>query len=860
MIFISIILIFTALLQTVSAEMTAYDIVATYNDDLHQIEGSEAVTFTNSSTTEVSELYIFLYPNHYAIRDSNLNLGYYRKVYPVTFDPGKLNIVSIEGEDGIEIPFSPLPFHEDEIIVLRLPRPILPQESIRFFARFLTTIPQKFGVFGYYGDLVTLQGGWHPYLAPFEEGEWMLNKPPPKSHFRVRLSLKRDFKVAGSASKTIIALAHELQTVTMEAERIPFFSLTIGRHLTRSKTVVGPVHLTRYALKKNSAYARQIEEILQPALVHFLEHTGPLPPIDIVLSEAYLHQDLTATGTNILYLNNQLFKVFPTLKRFHRASLVAGLYQVLWRHKRPDEEFWVIEALARQDADRFMDEKYGKTSSLSKGLKPLSFIPVIDQILYSESLPLRQVYFREAVPPLVSEDIRFYNNPSSENANIFPKLQTLMGIVDFAPAVALYRNQDENDGPILPFRTLLFESSQQDMNPLIDLWLSQRSKIDFGIEAVEHMEIEGGYRTEISITKQGEGIEPLQIVALQKNGSDIPATWDGTSNFHRLVIDSASPITSVELDPNKFTNDPVRKNNRLPRDWKVLVDNINFNYDFQTHDFSYQAGLFFQYLYDTDHWLRILFSHTTTGDLSHIAYTQTVKKNHLLTTGFTFETLEPSLGNTLKEEAGYLSLGYSFIFPDLPLMTESARRFTNAFPAFNVGLVYNQQVTGDRSDYALSLALDFRRAHAFSHYHEISGRVLIGQSIGELFENRRFSLGGTNAMRGYSPLIFEGENMSLFSLEYRFALFYETDINLLGLAHTHTWQGAIFSDTGMVGPTHDVFRPNQFLWDAGVGIRFFIDLFGVYPSIVRFDVAMPIDSPIQSEDKLHYYLNAGQSF
>ncbi len=860
MIFTSFFLLFFLFVQPLSAETPTYDIVAHYDELSHEIEGTEALTFTNDSETPISELYLFLYPNHFAKRDADIDSAYYRKAYPVAFNPGSLKVTSIKGPAGEALPFSPLSSHDDTVMVVHLPEPVPAKTRFRFLVHFVTRLPEKFGVFGYFEDLTSIQGGWHPYLAHFENGTWSFNRPPPKSNFRIRISLKTNRHLVGSSPKAVITVQKDLQTVLMEAQNIPFYSLSIGHHFKRSEYQVGPIHLNAYSLKKNKSYAQQIEKIIEPALAFFLKHTGPLPPVDLIITEAYLHQDLIATGSNILYLNNRLFKVFPALKRFHAMRLASGLFQLLWKHKRPDEEDWVIEALARRDADGFINALYGETTSLSKWLKPLAFIPVIDQILYSSTLPLRQVYFREAVRPLVSEDIRFYNRPASENANIFWKLETLMGSLVFEPAVARYRNQDEESGPILPFRRILLESSQADMNRLIDQWLSTQTDIDFSIKDVQHKEIDGAYQTEVSIEKKGEGIEPLQIVARQKNGQEIPATWDGSTAQHRLILNTASPIKTVELDPNKLTNDPNRKDNRLPRDWKVLVDNLNLNYDFQTKELSYQAGLFFQYLYDTENWVRFLFAHEDTGDLSHIAYTRTLKKNHLLTTGLTFETLEPSRNNNFNEEAGYLSLGYTFIFPDLPLLTESARRLTNAFPVFNVSLEYNQQFTGDRYDHAFSLLLDFRRTHAFTNYHEIGTRILVGQSIGNLFENRRFSLGGTNAMRGYSPLIFEGENLSLFSLEYRFPLFYETDINLFGLAHTHTWQGAFFADAGMVGSSHDVFQPKVFQSDFGGGIRFFMDLFGVYPAIIRFDIALPIDSPIESEDKLHYYLNAGQSF
>lgn len=599
---------------------------------------------------------------------------------------------------------------------------------------------------------------------------------------------------------------------------------------------------------------------MKDALSFFLEQRGPVPSTHITIAQAYLYQDLTAIGSKFLYIGNRLFKVFPTLKRFHEASIAKGLFQLLWQEKRPDEESWVIEGLAGRDTDAFIRQRYGKTFTLTKWLKPIGFIPVVDQILYSENIPLRQVYFRETPAPVVSEDVRFFNNPPSESANIFSKLETLLGKTEFEKALTSYRMRNHGSDQKTSFRKTLFLTTGQDTDRLIDLWLKKRVEIDFELKEVTHRDLKGYYETSILIHKHGEGVEPLQIIAHEKNGSTRPFVWDGSGKDHRLVFQSPSGIEAVEIDPHKILNDPNRKNNRLPRRWKVLLDDFHLNYDFQTKDLSVRAGLLFQYLYDTENWLRFLFSHKTTGNKSHIAYTRTIRNNHLVTIGLTYETLEPTRTNRFKEEAGFFSLGYEFIFPDLPLVPDVVRRLTTTFPSFDVGLTFNQQFTGGVYENSLLVTLDFRRKLVFSNYHEIGARIFVGQSIGKLFENRRYALGGTNAMRGYSPLIFEGKNISLFSLEYRFPLFYDTDLNLVGLAHTHAWQGAIFTDAGMVDTSHNVFQVDRFKSDIGAGIRFFVDLFGVYPSVIRFDVAYPIDSPFQSEDKLHYYLNAGQAF
>lgn len=848
------------------AENPHYDIAATYQDETHQVEGEQTITFVNTGPSLVSEVYLFLYPNLYRKKHPGLDVSFYRKAYPVVFNPGGIDILSIQDTDGAALSFFPDFYQHSIIIKVKLNHPVQPLEKFKFSVRFVTQIPQKWGPFSYYEDLAALQGGWHPYLANFSNGEWDFHDIPQESDYKIRMKLKKGLHLIGSIPPVLESVTGEDDTFLMEGEALSFFSLSIGRDFIEYETRVGQVEVHYHALSKDKPYAEQTIKLTEAAVQFYIKRYGLFPPTHIQLASAGLYQDLTAPGTNMLYISNRLFKVFPVLKRFHEASLAYGIYRLLWREKRPSEAWWVIEGLAKLDAEAFMQDRHGKIFNLEEWLKPISFIPLIDQILYSQTLPLRQVYFRESVPPVVSEDVRFFNNPPSENPSIFWKLRNLLGddIMD-----RILSNYYAADQSAASFRAVIAETTGSDLNWLIDRWLTARLELDFDLLEVKKRKVAGVHETSIQIKKNGEGIEPLQIRVEEANGSRIPLVWDSMGETHRFELRTPSEVKSVELDPNKLSNDPNRLNNRLPRKWKVLLDRFNLNYDFQTRFLSYSTGLLFQRVYDTENWIRLLFSHAESGEVAHLGYSHALKKNHVLTTAVTHETINSDLDIAPREDgssrlrgedAGFVTLAYSYVFSEAPFLPESVQRLTTTFPSFSAGLTYNQQFTSNTYDNALLLRFDLRRIISFSNYHEIGGRVFIGQSVGNLFENSRFYLGGSDGIRGYTPLVFEGENMALYSVEYRFPLFYETDLNFIGLAYTHTWQAVLFSDTGMVGDSHNVFKFDQYESDVGVGLRIFVDLFGVYPAILRADAALPIASPREDEQKIHYYLNFGQSF
>jgi hemolysin activation/secretion protein len=218
------------------------------------------------------------------------------------------------------------------------------------------------------------------------------------------------------------------------------------------------------------------------------------------------------------------------------------------------------------------------------------------------------------------------------------------------------------------------------------------------------------------------------------------------------------------------------------------------------------------------------------------------------------------VGIAPAEPAGTAHLSYSLLYPDIPFLPSSIEWLTGQRPHLSLTFGYDKRFTRGVYDSLKSVRLDLRRSFSFSNYHELGMRFLTGFSSGELFRENRFFLGGNEGIRGYTPLRFEGDDIGLLSLEYRFPLLYETDINVLGLALTHTLQGAIFSDWGGVADTIEAFDLSEFRSDIGVGFRWFADSFGIMPVIFRFDLAWPIDSPVAEENEPHFYLSAGQPF
>jgi hypothetical protein len=841
-------------LPSFSRAAPRYEIIAGFDREAHRISGSEIIFFDNTSKVPLTEVYLFLYPNLYLEREPLDQFDLVPKAYPKAFNPGQMTLSTVQDAEGEDLVY----LYEKSFAMVRvfLQKPLPPGKRGRLRIAFTSLIPEKSGMFGYIRETTYLQGGWHPYLAPLSDAGWDTDAPLTPSDFEILLTLDSDLAVIASGPSELAASREGKKVLLLKGEKIPFYTLVIHPGHPRNVLVKEQTALSYTYIPGDVKYAAPTLNIVEEVVDYFIERYGTVDLRALQMAEVSLYQDLVSPAEGVLFLSSRLFKVFPYLRRYHEASLARGVLFVLWKKRLAWEAEWVAEGLADRDAQTFLLIKYHGEQSLARLLSPISFIPVIDQILYSRELPLRQVYFKEAVFPPFNEDIRFLWVLRPPGGAIFTKLKNLLG------KETLERIVDEyflrlNRGQRPHFVEVSQKFSQENLGGFYAQWLRSNPVVDFSLEKVEKERLDGNYATTIEIAKKGEGVEPLKIRVREKNGNELILVWDGKGERHQERLITPAPVNLVELDPQLEVNDANRFNNREPHQWKVLLNRLGAGYDFQTSEINYNIEFAFQRVYDERNRITTDFTHDEERNGGGVSYTHVFLNSQAITASLAFEKRRLS---ATEGSSGIFGLAYQFSYPRVPLAVEYVQRLSGTVPPINIQTSYLQRFTGGDFDRVMQLNMDMKRVFRFSNYHGLGVRAFLGQSLGDLFKGSRYDLGGVDGIRGYTPLAFIGDNMFLLSAEYRFPIFYETGMNLFGLALTRAIQGAIFTDTGMVGGSHNTFQFKKYRADVGASLRFFFDALGFYPAIVRFDVAVPIDSPLPAEREPHWYLSAGQPF
>ncbi|MBI5043529.1 MAG: BamA/TamA family outer membrane protein [Nitrospirae bacterium] len=804
-----------------------YNIDASFNPKSHTISGKVKIT---SDEPFVS---LYLYPNIYATKDTAIPDREYDRIYPRDFNSGYIEIQNLTDSEGSNLPFR---IEGQKNTILRIEG-----SKSEIVIEFKTRVPEKFGPFGYFKDIHTLAGAWHPYVV----------NPlfPPFSKYNITLTLPIEYNIAIPKNYIKdVKIENSSKTVYMEALNISHFDMIISKKLTETEFKKDGYSFTYYHLKKDRKYAASAVDTAFDAAVFFNKNFFEIKNKAITFGESYLHQDIVSPQENLILISNRFHKAYSYLKRFHDAQLAKGLYRKFWRDIIPkEEEEWVAEGLADYAMQMYILDKYKESPSLSGYLKPLAFIPLFDEILYSKKLPMRDIYFKEHNHLVVREDIRLFNNNRPDGAIIFQKLKSLIGKEQLDKIIDDYKS-NLFKGEYKAFRSLSKEIANQDLDEFYHQWLVVNPAIDFAIKSVKKKRIGEKHKTEIIVERGDNGAEPVDIKAAYKDKTSDTYHWDGRDKEKKIEIESDKAVDSVILDPEKITSDPNRFNNRLPHRWKVLLDRIKISYDFQSQKLEFDVGASTTRLYDDHHFFVFNVFHKEEVDGANLEYGYNFggydgedKPLHTLSTKIIFEKLSEKFAVTAKDDEYINAVGLSYRYDTYRASVEYADKFLNGDYSYFKGL------------------LDLRKELRIANKHSIAGRALIGQSEGDLPEHTKFLLGGINGMRGYTKSDYKGNNISLFSLEYRFPIIYDHDLNLLSLIIVHTAQGAIFADAGMVSDNRNTFKFKDYKTDVGTGLRFHVDLFGIYPGIGRIDFAIPVGETEKSRN-VHVYLSIGQSF
>jgi hypothetical protein len=860
-----------------------------------QVGGHARLRIVNDGVATLTELPLWLYPNHLATRASALGDVNYHWLYPGWFSPAGMEIQNVR-VDGRAAPFAmaDTPSGARTIARVALPTPLAAGRAVTVDVDFDTHLPRRFGGFGCDRLRCRLMGGFYPMPARLGVAGFDLTAPPARAG-RTRVTLRTPGPLALVVDGEPLVWPGAGTAVTVESPDVPYPTIVTDRVLRPDSIQVGG-HLIRYLHRKARPpgsedrvlpYVREdiTDLVLATARVAVqfadvslcgpscqvapIPSPGPRAPdpardLTLTLVEAPLRHQLVQVHGNLILVSDQIFGIFPAgrLRKYHHLELMRAIFTAMvdarvGATELPADRDLAVGVLAAYLTDLYSLIAYHGIEYAPDLLRPFDFVPAVDQLLYAPLLASSSTYFGDVEDDdRVRDDVRRFADSAAPSPRlIYNKLLDLIGGGQF-PTLAR-RTLDEGR----PLRTAAGETFGADLSWFWRQWLGPRPRVNYHLESVRVTPGAPGTHVTIDVRREGDTIrEPVEVVVEDRSGAKQRLRWDDSASTHRFEVDLSAGLKAVEIDPRgrlvetalgslRASDDPLY-DNRQPRRWRLLYEGFGALLNVSALTANFEAAFLLKPQHDLRHAFLLTAFHSETIDIGvggayYWNFGTQADKNSLtssLLSGFQLSRINPSfgLGPSDGSKPGYQVSGRIGLIHDTRDFLYDPWRAVGASLA--VGYALTALDDGER------LSQIGVGAEALRLLELAPGQVLaVDGSASATFGDIRLpsqltGAGGPDGLRGF----FADELLSrahvIGSLQLRDDYVSGLDWNLLHFTTVRGLAGTFFADAAAITTCDDyAFSGRNVYYDVGYSFRVLHDAFGVYQQMLSVDFAVPLN-------------------
>lgn len=272
----------------------------------------------------------------------------------LTEDCFKLNALSVNGAQTNAYKL------EGHKLELPLPSALMPDGALQLNLRFGLSLPyqgrfnslgaQLFG----YTDVQANLVNWYPFVAPYKDGEWILNDPwyfgeylvYPTADYTVSLLFIGQETNLVAAAGAGAERVGDLSRYTLNNARS--FALSVSPYFQSKSLEANGVNITSYYLPAYSVPATEALRLAAQAVQVFEEQFGPYPYQSFSIIQADLNHTAEFSGTS--FISRDLYQQYDgSLKNNFSFAVVHSAAHQWWGEavgNDPANEPWLDEALA----------------------------------------------------------------------------------------------------------------------------------------------------------------------------------------------------------------------------------------------------------------------------------------------------------------------------------------------------------------------------------------------------------------------------------------------------------------------------------------------------------------------------------
>lgn len=526
------------------------------------------------------------------------------------------------------------------VMVVPLPQPVQPGETIELQIVFQAKIPRTFARTGFRGDFFFI-AHWFPKLGVFEPEGWNCHQYHAGTEYfsdygvyDVSITVPSEF-VVGATGKLIEQNENPDDTTTHRyyQEDVHAFTFTASPHyeVVESRFEdpgLPPVALRLLIQPEHRGQAARHLDATKAALRHYGNWFGPYPYEHLtIVDPAYgsgaggmEYPTLFTAGTRLF---NPLGGGSPEGVTIHEAG------HQFWYALVGNNEFehaWLDEGLNTFSTLRTYNEVYGEKLFVHRyfqppGTKVRAFFPVmLEGIRYSEPFWRERMDGRwqrsskgyrlaatsdeQATPTYLYFPATGSQLSYSKTALWLATLERHLGWDTLRTILSTFFERWKFEHPQPEdFFAIAEEVSGQDLSWFFDQVYRGSQEFDYavvsvssepavveglveragGLEYVEGVSSEGAgpaagtYRTEVIVRRLGDGVFPVEVLMVFEDGEEVRHSWDGRYRWVEYVEERPAQLRYAMVDPDFILQlDVNRANNSRLRESQAVLPTVKW--------------------------------------------------------------------------------------------------------------------------------------------------------------------------------------------------------------------------------------------------------------------------------------------
>lgn len=603
----------TALPQTPATRIANYTIDVELNPNDHTLEGSEILTWHNTSNQEIGTLYFHMYPNAFKSNRTTYMQESGRKISSAA--RGWIDLRSMtDMRSGTDLlskssyvqPDDDNPF-DSTVLAVQLTEPVAPRDSIKLKMRFHEQLPEGFSRSGWApGRQFYFVAQWFPKIGVFEGGKWNCHQ------FHAFTEFFADF---GTYDVNISVPLRYVVGAT---------GVRVGEEMTPDGTMIyhyvaDSVHDFAWTASPDFVYRRrffkyaglpetEIILLLQPehawledryfaavdtAIKYFGHWYGPYPyrvltvvdPPRTVGVGGMEYPTLITGGTYDYTLKHFLSPEMVTIHEFGHQywyGMVAS---------NEFEDAWLDEGLNSYSTGKILEKAYGPNTSVYRiaGVYPVYLYPIweiagvpvaalIGKVWIHEPYNRLPLYLRYAGTDAISEfgykaydrgayRTIAYNKPQL----VLSTLEGLLGSQTMAEVLRTYFREFRFKHPTAQdFEKVCEEVSGKKLDWFFDQFIGGTGVVDFAVKSIDYYKetnLNSGastFVTKVVVVRNGQVKMPVDLRLALYDGSSVDTMWNGQDRRQSFKFRTSSAPSYAQLDPfHKIPIDVDYANNSM---------------------------------------------------------------------------------------------------------------------------------------------------------------------------------------------------------------------------------------------------------------------------------------------------------